>query len=190
MRLIGSGIHHRSKLHRSSMRDTLCHRFPTRTATGSCSGPSRTATGIGIERGLMASSPEGSMETCTVRISGAGCQGATSTTLYRACLPFMRAWSCRSTSTSRRCRSFWASRKRPICTPDAPEERLEKIRAIASTGAWGWSDSNWPLTMRAALSQSPTVCLKWTAFSQEGARRRVQQRAALPAYRPRIWGRE
>ena len=137
MRLRGSGIHHRSKLHRSSMRDTCCHSLPRRTATGSCSGPSRTATGIGIERGLMASSPEGSMETCTVRISGAGCQGATSTTLYRACLPFMRAWSCRSTSTSRRCRSCWASGKRPICTPAAPEERFGEDKGHRLHGGLG-----------------------------------------------------
>ena len=53
----------------------------------------------------MASLPEGSMGTCTARISGAGCHGATSTTLCNAWLPFIRSRNARSTSTRRRCLS-------------------------------------------------------------------------------------
>ena len=77
---MGRGIHHRSKHHRSSMRATRCHRSPSRTSAGRRSGPSRTVTGAGRERGFMPPCPESSMGTCIDRISGAGCQGAPSTT--------------------------------------------------------------------------------------------------------------
>ena len=58
--------------------------------------PPATTTGTGLDRDLTSSLADESTGTRRARISGAGCQGATPTTRYRAGLPPVRARSSRS----------------------------------------------------------------------------------------------
>ena len=86
---------------------------PGCTALGCRSRPSRTTTGTGLDIDLTSSLADESTGTRRARISGAGCQGATPTTRYKAGLPPVRARSSLSTSTSRRLSDSLASGSSP-----------------------------------------------------------------------------
>ena len=126
-------------------------------------------------------------DTCRARISGAGCQGATSSTLYSAWTPPSLSRSRRSVSAILRSRSLRGPPKIPIWVPCSPVG-LDRVTATSSTGVSGGADSNLLRTASDALSHVPAGSLKEMLLSQDGHPVASHRRETLPAYLPLISG--
>ena len=188
---MGRDIHHRSKPHCSSIRDTSRQRLPMSTASGCRSRPSRTTTGTGLDIDLISSLADESTGTRRPASPGPGARGQPPPPGTGQEIPPVRVRSSLSTSTSRTLVRLPGPRAAGPAESPTPQSSRSRVRVTSSTGPDGCSSSSRGLIIDKARFRLPTHPLEREfSWTRSGHPPRCTQDSALPAYRPRIEGRE